>query len=147
MHRIIVLLVAASVAFAEANAGGTGGPAAPAGGGSAPSPGATPGATPGTDPADAASSGGSQWIFLAFFVLMGFMLFSTFRSQKKEKAKLANMIETLKLGDKVETIGGLRGEIVRKGEAEFDIKTGGESVLTVAAGAVKTVVSDEAKKE
>ena len=70
------------------------------------------------------------------------MLWSSFRQSKKEKKKLHDLITNLKLGDKIETIGGLRGTIDRVGESEFDIKTGGDSVITIASGAVKQVIDD-----
>ena len=136
MHRLILLLVIASVAVAESNAGGGGSDGSSGGGGG------------GGQGADAPpSTGGTPWIFIIFFVIMGFMLWSTFRTQKKDKQRLAQLIENLKVGDTVETIGGLRGEVVRRGESEFDIKTGGESVITIAAGAVKTRVGDDDRKE
>jgi preprotein translocase subunit YajC len=136
MHRIILLLVAVSVAFAESGVGssgsGTGGGGSEGGGGAAPQP----------------AAGSGNWIFIAFFVLMGFMLWSTFRSQKKEKQKQQQLIANLTIGNRVETIGGLRGEVVRKGEGEIDIRSG-DSVFTIALGAVKQLAADgaDAKKE
>lgn len=128
MHRIVLLFVAASAAFAESGVGSSGG----GGGGGGQGTGGG-----GQTPPD----GGGSWIFIAFFVLMGFMLWSTFRSQKKEKQKQQNLIAGLKLGDKIESIGGLRGEIVRKGEGELDIRSG-ESTFTIALGAVKQLVPE-----
>jgi len=142
MHRIVILMLAASVAVAESGVGQQGSDGGGTGGGT----GGDTGPGPSGPPSD---GGGSQWIFIAFFVLMGFMLWSTFRSQKKEKQKLQQLIANLKMGDQVETIGGLRGEIVRQGEGEFDLKTGGDTTFTVAAGAIKGLVADpaESKKE
>ena len=131
MYRIILLMTLVGVAAAEGGVGGQGSD----GGGTG-----TGGDGTGAPPGDAAQGGGS-WIFIAFFVLMGFMLWSTFRSQKKEKQKQAELIANLKIGDKVETIGGLRGEIVRQGEGEIDLQTGKDTVFTIAAGAVKGLVA------
>ena len=130
MYRIVLLLVAASAAFAESGVGSSGG-----GGGGGGDGAGTPGGAP------AGQDGGGSWIFIAFFVLMGFMLWSTFRSQKKEKQKQQDLIANLKIGDKVESIGGLRGEIVRRGEGEVDLKSG-ESTFTIALGAVKQLVPE-----
>jgi len=137
MHRIVVLLVAAGAAFAESGVGGAG-----EGGGSGGGGGEDGGAPP------AGGDGGGSWIFMAFFVLMGFMLWSTFRSQKKEKQKQQQLIAGLVIGNQVETIGGLRGEVVRKGEDEIDVKSG-DATFTIALGAVKTLVgeADKDKKE
>ena len=70
---------------------------------------------------------GMNLFMLVMIGLIFFMIFSTFRGQKKEKQKKAQMVDALKIGDKVQTIGGLIGEIVRKGEHDIDIKTGGSA--------------------
>lgn len=130
MARILMLLSLTAVAFAE---GATG---------TAPADGGAP-AGLGGDPAQQEPGAGGSMIFLIFFVVIGFMLWSSFRQSKKEKQKQQALISGLKLGDKVESIGGLRGTVARIGEGEVDIKTGDETVITMAAGAVKTVNADE----
>ena len=130
----LIALTSVSMAFAEGATGGS----APA-----PAPGGAPGGAEGVPPG---AGGGSM--FLIFFLLMGFMLWSTWRSQKKEKTRQAQMIAGLKIGDDVETIGGLRGTVERVGEGELDIRTGGSdgALMTFASGAVKQLRTADDKK-
>jgi len=141
MHRICVLLVLATAAFAEAGGGSSGGnggaPAQPGGGGDQPA-----GQAP----------GGLGIIWIVFLGILVIMIWSSFRNQKKEQRKRKEMVEALKLGDRVTTIGGLQGEVVRRGEQTVDIRTGeGQDgpVLTFTIGAVNQVegADDDAKKE
>ena len=75
------------------------------------------------------------------------MIFSSMRAKKKEERQKQERSEGLKIGDKVITIGGLVGTVVRKGEDDFDIETGdGKSVVTFTLAALNTVVGDEEGK-
>ena len=68
----------------------------------------------------------TQFIFpVALMVLfIGMMIFSS-RSQKKRQEKVQNMIDSLKKGDKIQTIGGFIGVIVEVcDDNAFIIETG-----------------------
>jgi preprotein translocase subunit YajC len=45
-------------------------------------------------------------------IMLGVMIFMTFRSQSKEKKKRQQLLSTLSKGDRVQTIGGIIGNIV-----------------------------------
>ncbi|MBV1928821.1 MAG: preprotein translocase subunit YajC [Gammaproteobacteria bacterium] len=66
--------------------------------------------------------GGNFMIML--LVLMGVMVLMTFRSQSKEKKKRKELLATLSKGDKVQTIGGIIGNIV-------EIREDGEVIVKV----------------
>ena len=57
------------------------------------------------------------------------------------------MIDECKVGQKVVTIGGIHGEIIRKGEATADLKMKDGAVIEVNIGAINAVPSDDADKK
>ena len=71
-------------------------------------------------------SGGSALIsmiisFLPFILIFYFLII---RPQKKQQQKQRNMLDALQLNDKVVTIGGIIGKVVRIKEDEVIIETG-----------------------
>ena len=66
--------------------------------------------------------GGNFMIML--LVLMGVMVLMTFRSQSKEKKKRKELLATLSKGDKIQTIGGIIGNIV-------EVREDGEVIVKV----------------
>lgn len=48
---------------------------------------------------------------LMFAVMFGFMYFLLIRPQKKQQEKMKNMLDSLAVGDKITTVGGLHGII------------------------------------
>ena len=68
------------------------------------------------------------WIILGVLVAFLIALYVyTHISGKKKKEKMVNALNNLKIGDKVTTIGGVKGEVVELDEETFVIKTGTES--------------------
>ena len=63
--------------------------------------------------AQATAKAGGQGVFgmLIPFLLIGGMFYFMFRSQKQEAKKRAEMLERIKVGDKVLTLGGIFGTI------------------------------------
>lgn len=73
-----------------------------------------------------AAAGNQNIIFLVFIILMFVgMYFLSIRPQKKMQAKRAEMLQNMKKGDKVVTIGGMKGKI---DEINMDSK---ETVLDI----------------
>lgn len=71
-------------------------------------------------------SGGSTLIsmiisFLPFILIFYFLII---RPQKKQQQKMRNMLDALQLNDKVVTVGGIIGKVVRIKEDEVIIETG-----------------------
>lgn len=137
MHRILLLLIAVGVAHAE---NVTGAPADPQ----------QPGQTGDDATRSAEQTGDPGAMNLVMLLVFGFlilMIVSSVRGQKKEQRKRQEMITNLKVGDRVVTIGGVRGTVVRRGEQEIDVRTGGDGkegvVLTFTPAAVNQVVGDD----
>lgn len=133
---VLSLLIIASAAIA-----GDGGPA-PA---SAPLP--PGGAPPGTGSGD--PLGGS----LTFIMIGGMILFMwllVIRPQRKEEKRRKALIDSMKPGHQVVTIGGVHGEVVSVGELTVEVSvTKGDKpvVMTFNRGAIATNVTllNEAK--
>lgn len=131
MHRILLLLSAVALLHAESTVGD--GPILPANGGG----GGDGGADEGARQVAAGPDMSLMWLILAGVI--GLMLFTSFRTQRREARRQQELLGGLKVGDRVESIGGIRGLIIRRGEVDIDIRTGGDdgAVLTLALGAVK----------
>lgn len=129
MHRIVLLITAASLLLAES------GPELPA----------APGTAPGT-PA-AAPQGNPMWQILLFVgVMVAMMWFMVIRPQKKEEKRRKEMVDSTKRGDEVVTIGGVHGTVEAVGEGTIDVRIGkgNESVVvTFNKGAVSVNATNE----
>jgi preprotein translocase YajC subunit len=76
-----------------------------------------------------AQSGGFNWLSLGFIVLIFVvMYFLMIRPQRKREKAVNTMRDALKIGDKVITIGGLRGEIVKVRDDVLTIQVGADKV-------------------
>lgn len=90
----------------------------------------------------AAPAGGAA--AMASPILMLVLMFAVFyfiliRPQKKKEKELRNMIESLKVGDEVATIGGIHGKIFRIKDDLFVLESGignNKSYITVDRSAV-----------
>ncbi len=95
----------------------------------------------------APAEGGSP---LALFVQLGliFMIFYwlLIRPQKKEKDRHKAMIDTLKKGDEIVTVGGIIGKIVHLDDERLTVKTAENTRLLVERGKVGRAVADESGK-
>ncbi len=70
---------------------------------------ASGGAAGGADP-----TGGSPWILIIYIVGIGaLMYFMMIRPQKKKEKQKKTMLEEMKKGDKITTIGGIQGRIAQ----------------------------------
>lgn len=95
----------------------------------------------------APAEGGSP---VALFVQLGliFMIFYwlLIRPQKKEKDRHKAMIETLKKGDEIVTVGGIIGTIVHLDDERLTVKTAENTRLLVERAKVGRAVADESGK-
>ncbi|ANV97770.1 preprotein translocase subunit YajC [Helicobacter enhydrae] len=66
--------------------------------------------------------------FVAIFVIFYFLFI---RPQKKQQQKHKEMLEALKVGDKVVTYGGVMGEVTKKEEGFFLVRSS-ESTIKIA---------------
>jgi preprotein translocase subunit YajC len=133
MHRIILLLTALSVAYAE-----SGGPAD-----------ITPAPQPGKGADKAPDASSSLPTILLMVGIFAFMWFILIRPQRKEEKRRQELVASMRPGNQVVTIGGLHGEVVAVGEGTVDLKVGKDgTVMTFNKGAISTNLTAvaEAKK-
>lgn len=132
MYRIVLLLSAVSLAFAEA-AGPGAAPAAPT--------------DPAGAPAGAGPSGlGGMMPILMMVGIFAFMYFVLIRPQRKEEKRRKEMLGALKRGDAVTTIGGVHGTVETVGEQTIDVRIGSGDhtlVVTFNKGAVNANMTAE----
>lgn len=131
-----------------------------------PSTGATPQAAPGGNapgadtsaagiptngnppPATQQAPGGLiQFLLPALLAAMVLMFIFSTRKQKKQQAERKAMIDALKKGDKVQTIGGIRGTVVETREQEIIVKVdeNTNTKMRFARSAVNTVLDSKDK--
>ena len=82
-----------------------------------------------TDLTVLAAGGGGDWSFIIIMVLMfAVMYFFTIRPQKKREKEEAAMRNSVDIGDKIITIGGISGVVItaKEGDEEIVIETGGD---------------------
>jgi len=73
-------------------------------------PAAAPAGTPGAQPTPAQSLLGSPLVLIVLMIVM--MYFMMIRPQSQQRKRLAQLLETLKSGDKVVTTSGIVGVVV-----------------------------------
>ena len=80
-------------------------------------------------------------------IVMAVLIYFMWRGQKKEQKRRQEMIDGVKVGDKVVTIGGIYGEIVTVKEQSFIVKIADNTRIELMKSAVSSVpAGDEAKK-
>jgi preprotein translocase subunit YajC len=96
------------------------------------------GAAPGGD-------GAMSIIFLVgMFVIMYFFLI---RPQVKRQKEHKAMVEGLKKGDEIQTMGGLMGKIIDLGDNFMKVEVADNVVVTVRKTAVETIMPKGSLKE
>lgn len=88
---------------------------------------------------------GNAGILIWFVVLFGLMYFMMIRPQKKQQKEMQKMLDSLEVGDKIVTIGGICGKVVKLKDNKVWISTGKvtddaqKSCITFEKSAIKTV--------
>jgi len=96
------------------------------------------GAAPGGD-------GGLSIIFLiGMFVIMYFFLI---RPQVKRQKEHKSMVESLKKGDEIQTMGGMMGKILELGDNFMKVEVADNVVVTVRKASVEAVMPKGSLKE
>ncbi len=81
----------------------------------------------GEQQANTATAGGSLGgMLISMGLLLVVMYFLFMRPQKKKEKETKNMQDNVQIGDEIVTYGGMVGIVVRKGEDNVVIETGGE---------------------
>lgn len=86
----------------------------------------------------------TSWPILLMVVIFYFLLW---RPQKKQQKERANLLGSLKKGQKIVTIGGIYGEIVELDDEKVKVQVSGKVELTFARTAVANVLSKKNKEE
>ena len=76
---------------------------------------------------------------IIYIVIMAVVLGPTYFTNKKKKQKQQEMINSLKAGDKITTIGGIKGTIVEVSEDTVEIKIDKSARMTILKSAVSNV--------
>ena len=98
--------------------------------------------------ADPKNMGGSTIIMLV--VMVAIFYFMLIRPENKRKKEAENMRSSLKVGDKVTTIGGIMGKVVHVDGDKFVMETGADQVrIELAKWALSTndTAAERAKEE
>ena len=86
----------------------------------------------------------TSWPMLLMVVIFYFLLW---RPQKKQQKERANLLGSLKKGQKIVTIGGIYGEIVELDDEKVKVQVSEKVELTFARTAVANVLSKKNKEE
>lgn len=93
--------------------------------------------------AEGGQSSGSPLGFFFPIVIFGVVIFILFRSQKKEAQRRKNMLNAIKMGDKVVTAGGIHGEITAVKDNSFMVKIADNIKIEVSKTGVTTVLNKD----
>lgn len=93
----------------------------------------------------AAGAGGSMWTtFITFGVIILIFYFLIIRPQKKRDKEAKNMLAAIKKGDKIVTIGGIRGTVAVVKESTVIVKVDDNTRIEFSKNAISSVLN---KKE
>jgi preprotein translocase subunit YajC len=85
----------------------------------------------------------SMMTILYIVVMFGLLYFVLIRPQNKQRKQQAQLLASLKKGDKIVTIGGLHGSIVDLDEHRVTLKISDTTRVVFERGAIKGKVSDK----
>ena len=85
----------------------------------------------------------ASWPILLMVVIFSFLLW---RPQKKQQKERANLLSSLKKGQKIVTIGGIYGEIVELDDEKIKVQVADKVEMTFSRSAVASVVSKKNKE-
>ena len=84
---------------------------------------------------------------MPMIIVMAVLIYFMWRGQKKEQRRRQEMIDGVKVGDKVVTIGGIYGEVVTVKEQSFIVKIAENTKVELLKSAVSSVPAGEAEKK
>ncbi|RED64140.1 preprotein translocase subunit YajC [Cohnella lupini] len=91
--------------------------------------------------------GGSIWVTIAPFILMfAIFYFLLIRPQQKKQRQRGSMLNALKKGDKVTTVGGMHGTIAEISDDTVVIKVNDVTKLTFDRSSVNNVTARSNEK-
>src|SRR5580765_2960603 len=85
----------------------------------------------------AAPEGGSAWLQLVPFALvLGIFYFIILLPMKRKQQKVQQFLDSLKVGDRVITTGGIYGQVTRLGEQSIQVQIADKIRIEVAKSAI-----------
>jgi len=98
-----------------------------------------PGGTVGPgSPAPASPFGGSQFMIL-MVAMLGLMIFMSFWTNRKEQKKRRELMESMKKGDRVQTLGGMIGTVQDVFDTEVVLRLE-EGRVRVSRASIQTII-------
>jgi len=83
-----------------------------------------------------ADSGGTVMFVVILVLFIGFFYFFMIRPQRKQKKEHEQLIDSLRSGDKVLTVGGIYGQIESLGEENVVLKVESGATIRVARSSI-----------
>lgn len=77
-------------------------------------------------------------LILIYVILIVIIFLPTYISNKKKREAKAKLIDSLKVGSKVVTIGGIKGEVVAVLEDSVEVKVDKGTKITILKSAIST---------
>ena len=81
--------------------------------------------------------GGSGWIqFVPFVLVIGIFYFIILLPMKRKQQKIQAFLDSLKVGDRVITTGGIYGQVMRVGDQSVQLQVADKIRIEVARAAI-----------
>ena len=93
------------------------------------------------------AAGGGNWSMILLLGIMVVFVLVMIIPQKKREKKIKSMLEAVKPGDRVRTIGGIYGKIVSIDGDKAIIESADGTQIEFAKGAISTVESSDVEAE
>jgi preprotein translocase subunit YajC len=85
-------------------------------------------------------------IIIPLLLLFGAMYFIMVLPQKRRDRQRREMLDQLRKGNDVVTIGGIHGTVINASNEKVELDTGGGQTMTFSRAAIARVVSEDDKK-
>jgi preprotein translocase subunit YajC len=85
----------------------------------------------------APAEGGSPWLqFVPFVLVLAIFYFIILLPMRRKQQKVAQFLESLKVGDRVITTGGIYGQVTRLGDQSVQLQVADKLKIEVAKAAI-----------
>ncbi len=95
----------------------------------------------------AAPAGSMFTTFITFGLIIAIFYFLIIRPQKRKEKQTKEMLSALKKGDKVVSIGGIRGTVLSVREGTIVVKVDDNTRLEFSKGAIASVLNSQVSRE
>lgn len=85
-------------------------------------------------------------LLIGWIAVFGVMMFLMFRNQRKQAKQRQELLNHIKVGDKVVTAGGIYGLISKVSENAFQVEIADKVFVEIAKSGVTSVINEEAAK-